>query len=136
MARRGFETRIFLPWDRRRGLLRWLGLGHTRLFLLGGAAIAVVYWVGTREHRQAGIRQTRATLVDMRSAIDDYMAKHEGSCPPNLTAVAKHRQLERAPEDAWGRPLRLICPGRHDDRGYELMSDGPDGLPGGLDRIE
>ena len=38
--------------------------------------------------------------------------------------------------DAWGRPLRLLCPGFANPRGYDLMSDGPDGVLGGLDRVE
>jgi general secretion pathway protein G len=40
------------------------------------------------------------------------------------------------PVDAWGRPLRLTCPGRNDPTRYDLMSDGPDGELGGLDRVE
>ena len=42
----------------------------------------------------------------------------------------------RAPRDAWGRPLRVTCPGRKDTRGFDVSSDGPDGEPGGLDRVE
>ena len=38
--------------------------------------------------------------------------------------------------DAWGKPVRLLCPGRRDPAGFELSSDGPDGLPGGLDRVQ
>ena len=34
-----------------------------------------------------------------------------------------------------GKPLRLSCPGAEHAR-YDLSSDGPDGRPGGLDRIE
>ena len=40
------------------------------------------------------------------------------------------------PEDAWGRPLRLLCPGHDNPRRYDLMSDGPDGIFGGLDRVQ
>jgi general secretion pathway protein G len=38
--------------------------------------------------------------------------------------------------DAWGRPFRLVCPSRREGVAYDLSSDGPDGEPGGLDRIE
>jgi general secretion pathway protein G len=44
--------------------------------------------------------------------------------------------FDSTPSDAWGRPLRLICPSGRPGYEYELMSDGPDGEPGGLDRIE
>jgi general secretion pathway protein G len=136
MRRRTFDNRIFFPWERRGGFKRWLELGRTRALLLGMGVVSFVVVVGVREQRAAGTRQTRATLVDLRNAVDDYQSKHDGGCPPSLAAVAEHRQLKEVPEDAWGRPFRLICPGRHDDMAYELMSDGPDGEPGGLDRIE
>ena len=35
-----------------------------------------------------------------------------------------------------GGVLRVTCPGRRDLKGFEVSSDGPDGLPGGLDRVE
>ncbi|HEX7603074.1 MAG TPA: type II secretion system protein GspG [Polyangiaceae bacterium] len=44
--------------------------------------------------------------------------------------------LRDVPVDAWGHPLRITCPGRLDPKGFDVSSDGPDGLPGGLDRVE
>lgn len=113
--------------------MRRLGLARARPVLLGLLVVGVVVWVGVRERTRAGIRQTRATLLDARSAVDSYMAEHDGGCPADLSAVAKS---EAPPRDAWGRPLRLVCPGKREGSLYELMSDGPDGKPGGLDRIE
>jgi general secretion pathway protein G len=52
-----------------------------------------------------------------------------------LTGLDEYGGPEGAPRDAWERPLRIQCPGRDRAR-YDLFSDGPDGLPGGLDRIE
>jgi general secretion pathway protein G len=106
-----------------------------RPVLIALGVLAFVILVGIRERRNAGVRQTRATLVTVRSAVEAYMAEHDGGCPAELAGVLEHGGFEQVPKDAWGRPLRLTCPGRHDAR-YELESDGPDGEPGGLDRIE
>lgn len=92
--------------------------------------------VGVRERRAAGVRQTRATLSLARKAVDAYEADHDGGCPPDLGAAAKYGNFTDLPRDAWGRPLRLRCPGAGEGTQYELLSDGPDGEPEGLDRIE
>lgn len=113
-----------------------LRLGRFRpvvFVLLGVGLIAIV---GMRERRRAGVRQTRATLLGARAAVESYMLDHDGRCPPSLDAVAEHVGSEHIPRDAWGNPLRLVCPGRREGSPYELSSDGPDRVPGGLDRIQ
>jgi general secretion pathway protein G len=132
----GSEQRILFPWERRRMLRRWLGLGRLRPFLALGIVAGAVLLVALHERRAAGVRQTRATLLGARRAVESYIAEHDGGCPNDLGQLAEHAELKRVPEDAWGHPLRLICPGEHESAPYELMSDGPDGEPGGLDRIE
>ena len=98
--------------------------------------IAFVALIATRERAGSGIRQTRAILLDVRAAMEAYLADHEGECPKTLAALTDYGAFKDAPRDAWGRPLRLLCPGRGDRTRYEIWSDGPDGQPGGLDRIE
>jgi len=39
------------------------------------------------------------------------------------------------PNDPWGNAYIYECPGRHNDKGYDLMSMGPDGRAGGDDDI-
>ncbi len=134
--RRSGDKRIFFPWEGRGGWLRRLRLGRVRPVLIALAVVGFVAVVGVRERRQAGERQTRATLLGVRQAIDSYMAEHDGGCPETLSAVADHGNFKQVPRDAWGRPFRLVCPARREGASYELMSDGPDGKPGGLDRIE
>lgn len=134
--RRSTEQRTFFPWESRGGLLRRLRLGRVRPVVIGGLLLLFVVVVATRERRRSGERQTRATLRDSRVALDTYLAEHDGGCPPDLPAVVGYGTLNEPPRDAWGRPLRLICPGKREGSNYELMSDGPDGKPGGLDRIE
>lgn len=38
---------------------------------------------------------------------------------------------KRVPDDPWGRPYLYTSPGTHDPRGYDLVSHGRDGGPGG-----
>jgi len=138
MARRRTSDRqILFPWERRAGLLRKIRIDQVGPVLMVGAAIGLVTVVGVHERRQSGIRRTRATILNVRGAVDSYMADHDGGCPPaGLDQIgAGAGGPEGPPRDAWGKPLRLSCPGSEHTR-YDLFSDGPDGRPGGLDRIE
>jgi hypothetical protein len=137
ILKRERDRRILFPWEGRGGLRRFIEMGRVRpiAFSLGFAGILVV--IGVREHRQAGIRRTRATLLVVRSAIDAYMADHDGTCPPALAALPEqYGRFRGVPTDAWGHPLRLICPAEELGKSYVLESGGPDGEPGGLDRIQ
>lgn len=136
VRKRQADSSIALPWERRGGLLRRLGLSRARPLLLTLSVIVLFVLIGVREHRAAGVRATRASALALRHAIDLYRADHEGKCPAQLTDLEKKSYLPRVPTDAWGRAFELTCPGRFDKEGYELSSAGPDGEPGGLDRIE
>src|SRR5687767_13145219 len=114
------DSRILFPWERRRMLRRWLGLGQLRPFLLLGAVGAFVILIALSERRAAGERQTRATLLGARRAVEVYMAENDGGCPRDMAQAAEHARLEHVPEDAWGRQLRLVCPG-HENSPYQLM---------------
>jgi general secretion pathway protein G len=136
-VRLGPQKRIVFPWEGRgRGLLRFLRLGRIKPFLLVSAVVGVLFAIGARERRASGVRQTRVTLVAVHRSVDSYIADHDGGCPPALASVGDFGKSDGVPRDAWGRPLRLVCPGRFEGAPFELMSDGPDGEPGGLDRIE
>ena len=134
--RRQREQTIWLPWERGGGLLRRTGLSRARPFAAAIAMGLLVLFLGARERRKTGVRATRATLALVHSAVDLYRADHERRCPPSLAALKAESYLATDAVDAWGRPLRLTCPGRKDPEGYDLMSDGPDGEMGGLDRVE
>lgn len=135
-ARRAGETRIFFPWEGRGGLRRYFAFGRVRPLIYAGLIVGTLVWIGVRERRDSGIRQTRATLLDMRRAVDAFIADHDGACPESVEAARVYARLESPAVDAWGRPLRLLCPSDVPGQKYELMSDGPDGHPGGLDRIQ
>ena len=127
---------IYLPWERRGPITRRLGLTRLRPFLFGTLALTAIVLVGMRERQRTGERATRATLLVVRRAVDAYRADHEGKCPKQLEELQNTGYLLDLPDDAWGRPLRLVCPSRREGVAYDLSSDGPDGEPGGLDRIE
>jgi general secretion pathway protein G len=92
--------------------------------------------LGARERNHVGERSTRATLSVVHRALENYRGDNERKCPSSLEELKQKAYLAIEPIDAWGRPLRLTCPGKKDPDGYDLMSDGPDGEIGGLDRVE
>jgi hypothetical protein len=137
MARgRPSERSIFFPWERRGSVLRRIRI-EVGPILVVGAVAGLVALVAVHERREAGIRRTRATILNLRTAVDNYMADHDGGCPADglVRIVGEAPGAEEGARNAWGKPLRLECPGSDHAR-YDLSSDGPDGKPGGLDRIE
>ncbi len=136
MPRRRPESRVFFPWERKRGTLGLIGRTRARIVIGVILALAAIILLRRREERLASIRATRATITTAGRAIASYRADHAGACPRDLGELVNGGYASDAPIDAWGRPLHLACPGRHDPRGFDLSSDGPDGDPGGLDRVE
>ena len=134
--RRKTEQTIFFPWERTVPLLRGLGLSRARPFVWAAGMAALVLLLGMRERREIGIRSTRATIGVVAQAVDAYRADHEKSCPGSLGDLKVQGYTKVSPTDGWGRPLRLLCPGFSNRESYDLMSDGPDGVFGGLDRVE
>lgn len=134
---RASDRRILFPWEGRGGVRRFIELGRVRPIAIGLGLSALFVLIGVHEHREAGIRRTRATLLGVRPAIDAYMADHDGGCPPGLSTLQdQYARFKAPPTDAWGQPLRLICPADKLGKSYVLESGGPDGEPGGLDRIQ
>lgn len=136
MRKRNQDKRIFFPWERRGSLARRLGLQRARPFVWIGGLLCILIVIGVRERRAAGERRTRAIMRDVRSALDAYLAEHNGQCPRKFAELEPYGHFRGLPRDAWGTPLRLTCPAPGGDLPYLLSSDGPDRLPGGLDRIE
>src|SRR3954468_9950802 len=135
MRRRPREQTIFFPWERGGGFFRRRGSRVGPVAAARGMIVLLLV-LGARERRLVGIRSTRATIGLVASAVDAYRADHERRGPATLDALKVESYLAADPKDAWGRPIRLVCPGRRDPQGYELMSDGPDREMGGLDRVE
>jgi len=137
ILKRANDRRILFPWEGRGGLRRVIEMGRVRPIAVGLGIATLLVLIGLHEHREAGIRRTRATLLGMRPAIEAYMADHEGACPPALSALQdQYARFKEPPGDAWGHQLRLICPADGLGKSFVLESAGPDGVPGGLDRIQ
>jgi general secretion pathway protein G len=129
-------SKVFFPWERRRGLFGIIGRARGNIALGVAVALAVIVWIRGREEKAAGVRATRASITTMYRAVASYRADHSGACPKELSELVAGGYSRDVPLDAWGRPLRLTCPGRRDPLGFEIASDGPDGIAGGLDRVE
>ena len=136
LRRRTESRRVFFPWEKKRGALGVLGRARTRLIIGAAAVLLVVVLASARGETLASIRATRATIDVADRTVASYRADHAGACPRDLRELVSGGYARDVPIDAWGRPLRLACPGLRDPRGVDVYSDGPDGLPGGLDRVE
>jgi general secretion pathway protein G len=134
MARR--SMRVFFPWERRRGLLGLLGRARVKIVLGVAAVVVLIVVVRRREENAAAMRATRAALTTTSRAIAAFRADHGGACPKELGELVAGGYAYDVPLDAWGRPVRYACPGRRDPQGFDVWSDGPDGVSGGLDRVE
>jgi general secretion pathway protein G len=130
------EPRVFFPWEQRQGLGALLGRGRVRQALPTLALVALFVVLRARERHAGEVRATRVTITTTMKAISAWRADHDHGCPATLGDLVAGGYLHHAPRDAWGHPLRVACPGRKDTKGFDVSSDGPDGEPGGLDRVE
>src|SRR4051812_43247421 len=147
--RKAASRNIYLPWERRRGISRRLGLGKLKPFLVGAIVLAIVVLLGLRERQRTrdpatraaplglrrivgaivlaivvllglrerqrtGDRATRAALLVVRRSVDAYRADHDGKCPKQLEELETTGYIRDLPDDAWGRPFKLVCPSRRD----------------------
>jgi general secretion pathway protein G len=130
------EPKVFFPWEKRRGLRSLFGRARARQVLLATVTLALFLVLQARERHAAQVRATRAEITTAVLAISAFRADHDKACPAALGDLVTAGYLRAVPRDAWGKPLRVTCPGRRDPAGFDVSSDGPDGEPGGTDRIE
>ena len=136
MAAKRDEPRVFFPWEKRRGVRSLFMRARARQVLLVVGGLAAFWGLRSHERHASRVRETRATITMAVNAIAAWRADHDRSCPTSLSDLVSGGYASEVPRDAWGRPLRVTCPGRKDPRGFDVTSDGPDGEPGGLDRVE
>jgi general secretion pathway protein G len=130
------EPRVFFPWEKRRGVRSLFMRARARKVLLVVVVVAALAGLRAYERRASHVRATRATITTAANAIAAWRADHDRHCPGSLSELVSGGYVSEVPRDAWGRALRVTCPGRKDPRGFDVSSDGPDGDPGGLDRVE
>lgn len=136
MAGNRSEPMVFFPWERRRGFRSIFMRSRARQAIAVVGGIVAFTTLARFEHQAAAVRATRAEISDTIAAVNVWRADHETACPGSATDLVAAGYLSELPRDAWGHPLRLVCPGRRDPAGFDVSSDGPDGEPGGLDRVE
>jgi general secretion pathway protein G len=136
MVGRRDEPRVFFAWEKRRGIRSLFSRGPARRAVLVILGVGAFLLLRERENRAAQVRATRAEITTVTHAVGAWRADHDRACPGSMAELVSAGYLHRVPRDAWGRPLRLTCPGRRDPKGFDLTSDGPDGNSGGTDRVE
>jgi general secretion pathway protein G len=109
---------------------------RVRQVLLVVGVVVLFAFLRERELHAARVRATRSAITTAGRAVAAWRADHERPCPPSMSDLVSAGYLSELPRDAWGRALRVTCPGRKDPQGFDVSSDGPDGEPGGLDRVE
>ncbi len=132
MARRPATSSLALPWERRGTRIReLLSGGRWRVLLALVLAAAAGYGIWQSVEARAKVRQTRAVITEVRRAVAQFRQDF-GRCPYSLRELvqpsrAGTRYLQEMPEDAWGNPLWVRCPGRYDPDGLYVVSAGPSG---------
>jgi general secretion pathway protein G len=127
---------VFFPWEKRRGVRSIFGRAPARQALLVVAAVAAIVLLREHERHAAERRATRVSITTTIKAVSAWRADHDLACPASLAELVSGGYLHAVPHDSWGRALRVTCPGRKDALGFDVSSDGPDGEPGGRDRVE
>jgi general secretion pathway protein G len=130
------QRTVFFAWERRRGVRSVFGRARARQAMLVFGVLATFAFLNRLEQHASRVRVTRASITTAMNAVAAWRADHDRGCPPSLAEVVSAGYLNALPRDAWGRQLRVTCPGRRDPRGFDVSSDGPDGRPEGLDRVE
>jgi general secretion pathway protein G len=130
------QPKVFFPWEKRKGLRSVFRGARVRQVLLLVVGIVVFAFLQHRELRASQVRATRAEITTAIRAIAAWRADHDHLCPSSISDLVSSGYVSDLPRDAWGRVLRVTCPGRKDPQGFDVSSDGPDGDPGGLDRVE
>ncbi len=89
--------------------------------------------------------RARRTIADLAAGVDGFK-KDVGSYPKTLDETIRPARGTRhwhgpyyfgpsVPLDPWGHPYIYTVPGKQSGKGYDLLSYGPDGEPGGGDDI-
>ena len=105
------------------------------------AALVVPKMMGRSE--QARLAAARADISSLKTALDAYEVDN-GNYPRSLgdliqqpgNAKSWHGPyLDKIPQDPWGQNYEYVFPGKHNQSGYDIFSDGPDGKAGTDDDI-
>lgn len=131
MARRRRKEQVSLPWEQRRSPLRGV-LERTRWKALVGLVLLAAFGIGLTKYTQHRIRvrNTEVAIAQVKQAIDRFRAD-VGRCPRSNTELlhpplSQKHYLDVMPQDGWGRPLSIRCPGYFEEEA-DVISAGPSG---------
>ncbi len=109
------------------------------------AAIVIPKFAGRTE--QANVTAAQAQIANFETCLDAFEIDN-GYYPKGRDGLNELVEEPRnaknwrgpylrqdIPDDPWGNAYIFECPGKHNERGYDLMSMGPDGRVGGDDDI-
>lgn len=132
-------------FSRRRGGFTMVEMLLVLVILATLAAIVVPKFTGRSE--QAKITAAQAQIANLSTALDAFEVDN-GYYPKgsdgmkDLIEEPKDTKNWRGPymkqgipNDPWGNAYVYECPGKHNEKGYDLISIGPDGRAGTTDDI-
>lgn len=109
------------------------------------AAIVVPKFSGRTEQARVTAAQTQISnfgvALDSFEIDNGYYPKGKNGLQDLLTQPKDANSWKgpyvkgEIPKDPWGNDYIYECPGKHNDKSYDLMSMGPDGRTGGDDDI-
>ena len=108
------------------------------------AAIVIPKFAGRSEQARVTAAQTQIsafkTALDAFEIDNGYYPQGSGGLvdlvdQPGEAQNWRGPYLDVIPPDPWGNPYVYEYPGKHNTRGYDLMSMGPDGRQSGGDDI-
>ncbi len=81
--------------------------------------------------------RAQADIATYETAIDSYALDNHDKLPKSLKDLmgGKRDYIKKYVKDPWGNDYIYRAPGRHNKRGYDLFSRGPDGIEGNADDI-
>ncbi|MES2504051.1 MAG: type II secretion system protein GspG [Myxococcota bacterium] len=91
--------------------------------IVAGIAVAVF---GQMEKGQKSAARTEAAGLAQKLVI--YKAERR-KAPDSWEDLIKNGDVEKAPVDPWGNEYRFVCPGTHNAKSCDVVSNGPDGQP-------
>src|SRR5690348_12553933 len=100
MLRRRPDSRVFFPWERKRGTLGLLGRARARMVIGVVLLLLVVVLLRRREEHLAAVRATRATITTAWRAVQSFRADHGGACPREFAELVTGGYANDVPLDA------------------------------------
>ena len=99
------------------------------------AGMVTLTFAGRTEEARVG--RARADLVRYQDAVDLYAIDHNDKYPGSLSELkgGERDYVRKVAKDPWGNEYVYVQPGKHNKKGYDIFSSGPDKQSGTEDDI-